>query len=87
LPKAATGDDSVTPPLAITIKPDGELYLNTLRVTIDQIEPKLVALRVTARNVITINSDERVPLGSVIAVMDEARKAGVTTFGFATNRK
>jgi biopolymer transport protein ExbD len=87
LPKASTGEDSNTPPLAITIKPDGELYLNTLPVTIDQIRPKLVGLHVTARNVVTVNSDERVPLGSVIAVMDEARKAGVTTFSFATNRK
>ncbi len=53
---------------------------------LDRLEGALDKLKVGPKNVITINADEHVPHGLVIAVMDEARKAGVVVFGFATNR-
>jgi biopolymer transport protein ExbD len=55
--------------------------------TLDKLEAALEKLKVGPKNVITINADERVAHGLVISVMDEARKAGVVAFGFATNRK
>jgi len=87
LPKASTSDQQKAPPITITLQPNGGIYLNTTPVTIDRLEPMLSNLKVNANTLITLNSDERVPYGTVVAVMDEARKAGVTTFGFATNRK
>jgi len=87
LPKAATGKDDTSQNITITLKPDNTIFLNTAKITLDQIQPRLEALGVTGKNAVTINADERVLHGSVIAVMDEARKAGVNTFGFATNRK
>ena len=87
LPKASTSNQQKVPPLTITLTPDGGIFLNTTRVTIDKLESSLTALKVSSNTLITLNSDERVPYGTGVAVMDEARKAGVTTFGFATNRK
>lgn len=87
LPKSATSQDENVQTMTITIKADGETYLNTTKVAMDQIGDKLKALGVNPKSVVTINADERVPHGNVIAAMDEARKAGVVAFGFATNRK
>jgi biopolymer transport protein ExbD len=68
------------------MRPNGDVYLNTSLTTIDKLESGLEALHVTAKNLITMNVDEHVPYGSVVNAMDEARKAGVTTFGFATKK-
>jgi len=87
LPKASTSQDENAQTVTITIRADQAIYLNTAPMSIDKLEAGLEKLKVTAKNVVTINADERVPHGLVIAAMDEARKAGVTTFGFATNRK
>ena len=73
--------------ITITIRPDQSVYLNTTPMTMDKLEAGLEKLKVGPKNVVTINADERVPHGTVIAAMDEARKAGVVAFGFATNRK
>jgi biopolymer transport protein ExbD len=86
LPKAATSVQSTQQSIYVTLKPDGQMFLNTSPVTMDQLADKLKALGVSSRNVVTINADEHVLHGSVISVMDEARKAGVVAFGFATNR-
>jgi len=87
LPKASTGKDERSQTLTITLLPDGKIYLNMAPITIDQLYGKLTSLGVTNKNLITINSDDHVPYGSVVSVMDEARRAGVLNFAFATNRK
>lgn len=87
LPKASSSQDENAQTITITIRPDQSVYLNTTATTMDKLEAGLEALKVGPKNVITINADERVPHGTVIAAMDEARKAGVVAFGFATNRK
>ncbi|MBI3721422.1 MAG: biopolymer transporter ExbD, partial [Fimbriimonas ginsengisoli] len=87
LPKAATSREQNAQTVTITLRADGSTFLNTGRVEIGQLQAKLASLGVTPRTFITINADERVILGRVIAAMDEARKAGVTSFGFATNRR
>lgn len=87
LPKASTGQDSRSQTITITLQPNGNLYLNTTPITIGSLGDRLKALGVTSHSLVTLNSDERVPYGTVVAVMDEARKVGVTNFGFATNRR
>lgn len=87
LPKAATSKDESAQTVTITIKANQEIYLNTTKTTLAQLESGLETLKVTNKNLVTINADERVPHGLVIGAMDEARKAGITSFGFATNRK
>lgn len=87
LPKAASGADTRAQTITITLKPNGDLYLNTSLIKLNELGSRLTALGVGPKNVITINADEAVPHGNVIAVMDESRKAGIQAFGFATNRK
>ena len=87
LPKASSSKDENAETITITITSDQSVFLNTTRTPVDQLESSLEKLHVGPKNVITINADERVPHGLVVAAMDEARKAGVISFGFATNRK
>lgn len=87
LPKAATGKDETAERVTITLKPEGTIYLNTRVTTLDHLEKDLEALHVGAKNTVTLNADEHVPYGTVVAVMDEARKAGIPGFAFAINRK
>jgi len=86
LPKASTGKDQRSQTITITLQANGNMYLNTGKTTIDKLGDQLKTAGVTAKTLVTLNSDEHVPYGTVVAVMDEARKAGVTAFGFATNR-
>ncbi|AIE86462.1 ExbD/TolR family protein [Fimbriimonas ginsengisoli] len=87
LPKASTGKDQRAMTVTITLQPDGSIYLNTSKITIDKLGAGLTALGVGSKTLVTLNSDEHVPYGTVVAVMDEGRKAGVTNFAFATNRR
>jgi len=87
LPKASTSQNQSADNITITIRADHSFYLNTTATTLDKIESGLEALHVGPKNLVTINADESVPHGLVVGAMDEARKAGVTSFGFATNRR
>lgn len=86
LPKAGTSEKSSSQTISITLRPNGEVFLNTTPTTIAQLEAGLTALHVGPKNLLTLNVDEHVPYGTVVSAMDEARKAGVTTFGFATKK-
>ena len=86
LPKASTGKDQRSQSVTITLLPNGELYLNLGKTTIDKLGDGLKAIGVKPTTLVTLNSDAKVPYGSVVAVMDESRKAGVQSFAFATNR-
>ncbi|MBS1717392.1 MAG: biopolymer transporter ExbD [Armatimonadetes bacterium] len=86
LPKAASGKDTNMQTLTITITKNQRVFLNTAPLAVGQLEAKLEGLGVSSRNVVTVNADAAVPHGLVIAVMDEARKAGITQFAFATSK-
>ncbi len=86
LPKASTGKNEPTETVTITLRPTGEVYLNTTATTMDRLEAGLEALHVTSKNLITMNVDEHVPYGSVVAAMDQARKAGANSFAFSTKK-
>jgi biopolymer transport protein ExbD len=87
LPRASTSDQESAIAVTITLTANGLVYLNTRQMQITALEAGLRELKVGPKTLVTLNSDERVPYGTVVAAMDEARRAGVTTFGFATNRK
>jgi biopolymer transport protein ExbD len=86
LPKASSGKDEPTETVTITLRPNGEVYLNTRRTTIPALESGLEALHVTAKNLVTMNVDLNVPYGSVVSAMDQARLAGVTSFAFSVKK-
>ena len=86
LPKAATGSEHPAQNITITVRADNTIYLNTTLTTIEQLEAGLKALHAGDKDLIIINADGRVAHGLVVAVMDAARKVGITRFAFATDR-
>src|SRR5580704_12210227 len=86
LPKASSGKDEPTETVTITLRPNGDVYLNTKRTTIAQLETGLETLHVTSKNLVTMNVDLNVPYGTVVSAMDQARLAGVTSFAFSVKK-
>jgi biopolymer transport protein ExbD len=87
LPKASTSSQENAAAVTITLMADGKVYLNTTPTSVDKLGAGLAKLKVGPKTLVTLNADERVPYGTVVTAMDEARSVGVTTFGFATNRR
>lgn len=83
LPHASTGVSDSVQKLTLTITKDGALYLNTKRIRVEDETQELQALHVTENTAVTLNADGAVTHGLVVTVMDNARKAGIQTFGIA----
>lgn len=85
LPEADTSKPQEPADFTVTIKPDGNLFLDEFSVTeetlreriVDQLEPEQEAL-------ITIKADEKTYHGKVITVMDELRAIEGARLGIAT---
>ena len=87
LPKASTANESKTQNLTITIQATGQFFLNTKRVTLDKLSDEIIALHIDPKSVVVLNADKSVPFEMVVAAMNESRKADISTFTFATERK
>ena|SRR5579884_64704 len=86
LPKASQASQHSTQNITITVMRNNQIYLNTRPVELSGIAGGLQALHVSPDNLIIINADENVSHGLVVGVMNEASKAGVTHFTFATEK-
>ncbi len=84
LPKASTGEKHSAQNLTITVDAAGDLHLNTKPITLATETQELEAAHATAGTLVILNADAKVEQGVVISVMDNARKAGVERFAFAT---
>ena len=87
LPQAATSEASGAAAVKITIGPKGEMFLMKERLDRQGLR---IALERTVRGNpgvrVMIAADRGIPYGTVVAVIDLARKAGVTRVGLATER-
>lgn len=88
LPKSKTADAQPQKDLILTIKPDGQIYLNRTKVTLKQL-PRLLAQKVKAENkdMIIIKGDKYIKYQQLINVMDAARSVGITKINLATEKK
>ena len=86
LPKASQSSEHSSQNITVTVMANNHIFLNTKPVTLDQIAPGLQNLHVKPENLVIINADQRVPHGLVVGVMNEASKAGITRFTFATEK-
>ncbi len=84
LPKAGTGEKHSAQNITLTLGATGDLHLNTRSITLDQETQALKTLNINDGTLIIINADSQVSHGTVVSVMDNARKAGGATFAFAT---
>ena len=83
LMNAAEKEDATT--LAITR--DGTFYLNSDKITLDKITPK-VKDRVADKldKTVYVKSDARAKFGDVVSVVDAVRAAGVDSIGLLTEK-
>lgn len=86
LPIAATGveqdrEDSVS----ISIQAEGAYFYNKEPVTVEELTVRLVALKQANPEArLFINADAKVEFGQAVAVLDEARKLGLTKVAIET---
>jgi biopolymer transport protein ExbD len=85
LPKASTGEKHSAQNLTITVTANGDLHLNTQPITLATEMQALQAAHATAGTLVILNADANSKHGVVISVMDNARKAGIERFAFATS--
>lgn len=88
LPKA-----SITPSLskastkAISVRDDGQIYLDTFPVTMQELESLLRKYKaVTPDLPVVIKGDDKVNYGSVIEVLDLLQKLDITQLGLVTQK-
>ena len=88
LPKAATGQQTLSESAAVTITPDGKIAIDKRDVPRAQVGEILKArLLKTPDLLVLINADEKVEHGVVVEVMDAARQAGVAKMAIAIKPK
>jgi biopolymer transport protein ExbD len=88
LPKAATAKvQTSASPIAVTIDQTGNISLNNRRVEINNLVDEIQTLMGNNTEVVvTINADERVTHGQVVAVMDRLRQVQGVKLAIATQR-
>jgi biopolymer transport protein TolR len=77
-----TDNDSLT----ITIKKNGEIFINTYQVTINALQEKLkIILDGQMKKQVYMRADKNVAYGLVVRVMSEVKNAGVQKLGMITD--
>jgi len=71
----------------ISITEEGEIYYNKEKIEPDQLSLYLKSLKETyAEPKVFVNGDEKAVFGKVVAVLDEARKLGITKVAIQTRK-
>ncbi|MEZ5998831.1 MAG: ExbD/TolR family protein [Hyphomonas sp.] len=91
LPKTRSGpiqtnaDDA---PLAITVKKNGDVFIQTTQVDVDALGPQIQAIIGEGYDKpIYVRGDEATPYGDVLNVMAEIKAAGYTRVSLVTEQK
>lgn len=84
LPKASTSQPHQAENLTLTITRSNQFYLNTTPVTLATETAALRRAHAGPKSLLILNADQMVYHGTVVAAMNEARKAGIVEFAIAT---
>jgi biopolymer transport protein ExbD len=88
LPPAETGSSQARadqPYTAITVMANGQVFFNKERVSMSELPARLKALKKKEGDpTILLNGDEKAYLGKAIAILDQARKAGIKKIAVET---
>ena len=87
LPKASTANESRAQNVTITIQANGQFFVNTKMVALSALADELLKMHIDPKSVIVLNADKSVPFEMVVAAMNESRRADISRFTFATERK
>jgi biopolymer transport protein ExbD len=84
LPKAASSQKDLRDSFHITVTQDGTLFLNKEPTTLSELGQQVKAgLEQERELVVIINADDQALHGTIVAVMDEVRLAGVSRLAIA----
>jgi len=87
LPKSRSIESHPPSSLVLTIQPDGSVELAGRRVATRELAPLIsAALARAPERTVVIQSDRRVPFGSVVEVMQAARDGGAQEISFMVER-
>ncbi|MEB3359607.1 MAG: biopolymer transporter ExbD [Synechococcales bacterium] len=87
LPKASTAESQQQAKIVVTIDDAGQISLNQEPISFEELTSGVAALKGDRPEaLVTINADERVYHGIVVAVMDELRTVEGARLGIATQR-
>ena len=85
LPKAVTAEQQKSADFTVTINEQGEIFLNRQSIKLENLEAAVqTQMEPDQQALITINADERINHGRVVAVMDELRTIEGARLGIAT---
>jgi biopolymer transport protein ExbD len=84
LPKASTSSQHQADNVTLTVTATQQIYVNTALTPLAGETSRLLTDKVGANTMIIMNIDRSVPYGTLIAVMDNAKKTGAQRFVFAT---
>lgn len=88
LPKAETGEKSVSEQISIVLDKEGTIHIQKKLVNFDQIEGEIKAIMQSNPNAqAVISADQESKHGDVVRVMDLVKKAGLTRFAIQIERR
>ncbi|MCP8894199.1 protein TolR [Shinella daejeonensis] len=89
LPKTqASALNADTQPITVSVKADGEVYLQETAIPIDEVAAKLQAVSTTGYTErIFVRGDGTAPYGIIADVMSRIQAAGYTNIGLVTEQK
>lgn len=88
VPKASSSVSLAKPTTkAITITDDGQVYLDTFPVTMDELESQLASFKaVTPDFPVVIKGDRATQYGKIMEVLDVCGRLGITQLGLVSER-
>ncbi len=88
LPKAQSGEKSVSEQITIVIEKEGKITIQKKPVMFEQIESEIKSLMIASPNAqAVISADQESKHGDVVRVMDLVKKAGLTRFAIQIERQ
>ncbi len=88
LPKAQSGEKSVSEQITIVIEKDGKISIQKKQVSFEQIDGEIKSLMQASPNAqAVISADQESKHGDVVRVMDLVKKAGLTRFAIQIERQ
>lgn len=88
LPEAKSAEMSNEPPVAISIKIDGSIYVNNQSVAANELYDVLSKMyHGSHRKDLNLMSDKGVPFGKVVEVLDIAKQSGAENIAVVTEKR
>lgn len=88
LPKASAAASNIKPSTkAITITAEGTIYLDSIPVTLTELETRLSQFKASDPNLpVVVRGDEKVSYKNIIEVLDVLQKLEITQLGLVTQK-